>query len=118
MVWGGGFVAAGEEVLGDGGEGAPDLLGSGEGGLAGRELEDGPVAVGDELVGAVEGRGIGGDTQLGADTRGVDGHTVAPEPLEVILVEPAADEDPHVGQPGLVQELAGLVGERREVAAV
>jgi hypothetical protein len=113
-----GLVAGGEHVLGDRRVRAPDLLGPGEGRLARRQLEHGPVAERHQLVGAVQRRRVGGDAQLGAHPGSVDRDVVAAEPLEVVLVQTPAGEDLHVCQPGLVEQGAGPAGQRGQVALV
>ena len=83
---------------------APDLLAPGRRRLVGRELQLGLPVVLDELVDRVDVGRVGRHAELGTDPERVDGRARLHELVDLELVEPAAREDPHVGEPRLVEQ--------------
>ena len=54
----------------------------------------------------------------GADAHGVDRGGLGHEAGQVVLVQAAGGEDPHLGETSLVKQVAGFEGQQCEIAAV
>src|SRR5262249_55503647 len=99
-------------------EAAPYLLAARPGGFAGRALAPRHPGVFLELVGAIEPRRVGRGCQTAADAEPVNRRARSQHSRNRILIDAAAGEDGHVGEPALVEDAPYLLGERDEVAAV
>ena len=97
---------------------APDLLAAGPSDFAERPLAARETGIFLQLVGAIERRNIRGCGQAGADPEAVDRRVRAQHRVDRVLVEAAAREDGHIGEPALVENSSHLLGQRDQIAAV
>ena len=98
---------------------APHLLAAGRRRLARGELQHRSAVELDELVDRVHERRVGRHAHLRPDPERVHRRARPHQLRDLVLVQPAAREDPRVREPGLVEQLrARLARELVEVAAV
>src|SRR5205814_8501389 len=86
--------------------------------LAGAELQHGPRAVFDQLVGYVKPGGVGGYAHFGSDSVAVVRHIGYREMREIKLIQPAAADDLDGFQAGFIEDPSNFDGQLFEIAAV
>ncbi len=114
------FAPEGDDVAGElpGFPSPEDLFFPHQGPLAGGELEHGAVGVPDQLVSDVSVRRVSRNPHLGPHPEGVDLGSPKDHILDLVLVEPAAGKDLHVGIPLAVQDGPDIPAQLGHVPAV